>query len=179
MNDDTKPVIVITGGTDNGAFFDAARRESDRHDVVVLTPNEPIPDLGHLRDDHTADVGRPVQPHRSGGGVNILDKGRSTRRISSMATIAALAMLGAMPGGAYNPNTGREASRRNSQRLAEERERRAQLRSEHNARQRATSMSPNFAAPYGAPRVRSQIELDRIAAAEAKRARKAAKRSKT
>jgi hypothetical protein len=123
-----------------------------------------------------ADHGRAIVPHRSGGGAYVI----GPRRIGiSTAHILALTMIGAASAtetiagrelsrpGAAQDITGRSRSRAYSQQVEEARRHQAQLRSEHPTRRYAEPIPPL---------PKSQQDLDRLAAAQAKRDRRAAKR---
>ncbi len=105
--------------------------------------------------------GRTRTVHKT-SGVG-LSAGVAAAYIASMQSISSKSSTG---------TTGRAMSKRYSDMCKEDNRRRAELAS---LRPRQATMSRNFAAPYGA---QTQHDLERIAAAEAKRARKAAKKVK-
>lgn len=113
--------------------------------------------------DSTADAGCAILPHRSGGGQYV---GR--RRIASMQSIAIAATL--MSVGAAQVLTGRTLSQKVSRR-----------ENEHRVRLRELREAQPLPAVYYAPPFKkvpvTQQDHERLAAAQAKRDRRAAKRA--
>lgn len=160
-------VSVVTGGTDNSEIIAALQRAEA--DVVVggdFGAGGPILHTDEMARD-AAVVGSPSR-HSAFGASRRHSLVHSNRR--SIALMLAIAAGLGAGGSEAGPMTGRTLSRLNSQREEEERR-----RGIINAG-RAAGMHPAFATPYGKPQATTPEDLARIAAAEAKRARRAAKK---
>lgn len=102
---------------------------------------------------------------------NTIIVGSNRADISLMNSIMAFAMLRAA--GGSGPASGRALSRLNSQREEEESQRAAKERQKLDTLRKAY-FNPNFAAPYGNL---TEQDHERLAAAQAKRDRRAAKKA--
>lgn len=173
-----KSVIVIGGDgyTDNGAFIAAAMKEQG-HTVHVVSADDTVPlpggetlvlTTGGRDFDNTVhasiDPGRPVEPHRSGGQRTVYKGGGVG--LSSMQSIAIAATLAGGAGGEVQSLTGRSISKRNSAREEERRQRLRQLREQN----------PEPVPVEHKKIPTTQHDHDCLAAAQAKRDRRAAKK---